>query len=172
MDYWKEFYKRYVKAQQDAGADAIWLGDCNAFSSMVSVKQYNEFILPVTRDLVKYCEKDLNIMIWMHNSETKLDHLLSHLPLGVSFESIGPDADIRQMREATRGVRPISGNFDPIKDLWQGNPDSIKAEVERIMGICKNGGGFIFNTGEMNPQQTPEENMDAYISAARNLAEY
>ena len=44
----------------------------------------------------------VNIMIWMHNSETKLDHLLSHLPLGVSFESIGPDADIGKMREATK----------------------------------------------------------------------
>jgi len=27
MDYWKEFYKVYIKAQQQAGAEAIWLGD-------------------------------------------------------------------------------------------------------------------------------------------------
>ena len=52
MDYWKEFYKRYIKAQQDAGADAIWLGDCNAYSSMVSVPQYVQHILPVTKELV------------------------------------------------------------------------------------------------------------------------
>ncbi len=172
MDYWKEFYKRYIKAQQDAGADAIWLGDCNAFSSMVSVELYNEHILPVTRELVRYCEEELNIMIWMHNSETKLDHVLSHLPLGASFESIGPDGDIRQIREATRGLQAISGNLDPIKVLWNGNPKSIAAEVERIMGICKEGGGFIFNSGEMNPRQIPEENMDAFVTTARKLAEY
>ena len=172
MQYWNEFYKRYIKAQQEAGADAIWLGDCNAYSSMVSVEQYNEHILPVTMDLVNFCEKELNIMIWMHNSETKLDHVLSHLPLGVSFESIGPDADIYEIRQATKGIQPISSNLDPIKILYQGNPDIITTEVERIMKICKEGGGFIFNTGEMNPQQTPEENMDAYISAARRLAEY
>src|SRR5450759_4111908 len=52
MDYWKEFYKRYIKAQQQAGADAIWLGDCNAFSSMVSLPQYIEHILPVTKELI------------------------------------------------------------------------------------------------------------------------
>jgi uroporphyrinogen-III decarboxylase len=172
MDYWKEFYKRYIKAQKDAGADAIWFGDCNAFSSMVSVQQYNEHIMPVTRELVKYCEKELDIMIWMHNSETRLDNVLSHLPLGLSFESIGPDADIREIRKATKGLQPISGNLDPIKVLWQGNPDSISAEVERIMGICKEGGGFIFNTGEMNPREIPEENMDAYMQTARKLAEY
>ena len=65
-----EFYKRYIKAQKDAGADAIWLGDCNAFSSMVPADLYVEHILPVTKKLVQYCEKELDIMIWMHNSET------------------------------------------------------------------------------------------------------
>lgn len=171
MEYWKEFYKRYIKAQKQAGADAIWLGDCNAFSSMVSAEQYIEFILPVTKELVTYCEKELDIMIWMHNSEIKLENVLSHLPVGMSFESIGPDADIRQIREATRGKQAISGNLDPLKVLWQGNPDSIATDVERIMKICKDGGGFIFNTGEMNPRETPVENMEAYMFAARDLAE-
>jgi len=172
MDYWKEFYKRYIKAQQQAGADAIWLGDCNAFSSMVSVPQYNEHILPITKELVNYCEKELGIMIWMHNSETQLEHVLSHLPLGVSFESIGPDADIRQIREATRGKQAISANLDPIKVLWQGTPESITAEVKRIMNICKDGGGFIFNSGEMNPREIPEENMMAFMETAHKIADY
>lgn len=172
MDYWKEFYKKYIKAQKIAGADAIWLGDCIAFSSMVSVPQYIEHILPLTRELVKYCEEELDIMIWMHNSETKLEHVMSHLPLGLSFESIGPDADIRIIREATRGLQPISGNLDPINVLLNGNPVTITKEVERIMKVCKDGGGFIFNAGEMNPRQIPEENMDAYMTAAHKLAEY
>lgn len=172
MDYWKEFYKIYIKTQQDAGADAIWLGDCNAFSSMVSVEQYNEHILPVTKELVSWCEHDLNIMIWMHNSETQPEHVLSHIPLGVSFESIGPDGDIRRIREATWKKQAISGNLDPIEVLWRGNPGSIAAGVKRVMNCCKEGGGFIFNTGEMVPRQTPEENMDAYMTAARNMAEY
>jgi uroporphyrinogen decarboxylase len=172
MEYWNEFYKRFIKAQQDAGADAIWLGDCNAFSSMVSVPLYNEHIFPVTKDLVDYCEKDLNIMIWMHNSEIMLEHVLSHIPLGVSFESIGPGGDIEVIRNATKGIQPISGNLDPIKVLWQGNPDSIRADVERIIKICKPGGGFIFNSGEMNPRMIPEENMDAYMKTAKMLSEY
>jgi uroporphyrinogen decarboxylase len=172
MDYWKEFYKHYIKAQQQAGADAIWLGDCNAFSSMVSLPQYREHILPVTKELITYCEKELNIMIWLHNSEIKTDHVVAHFPMGMSFESIGPAADIRQMRKATIGRLPISGNLDPISVLWQGNPESIAADVKRIMGICKEGGGYIFNTGEMNPRQITEENMSAYMETAIKLAEY
>jgi uroporphyrinogen-III decarboxylase len=172
MNYWKEFYKQYIREQKRAGADAIWLGDCNAFSSMVSSKQYTEFILPVTRDLVTFCEKELDIMIWMHNSEIRLENVLSHLPVGMSFESIGPDADIRQIRTATKGIQPISGNLDPLKVLWQGNPDLIASEVNRMMSVCKIGGGFICSTGEMNPRDTPVENMEAYMAAAGAIAEY
>ncbi len=172
MNYWKEFYMRYIKAQQEAGADAIWFGDCNAFSSMISIPQYTEHILPITRELVSYCEKELNIMMIMHNSEIKTDHVLSHLSLGVTAESIGPDGDISAIRAATRGKVPICGNLDPIEVLWKGTPELIKSEVERIMGACKEGGGYIFSTGEMVPRFVPEENMDAFMTTARKLAQY
>jgi uroporphyrinogen-III decarboxylase len=172
MDYWKEFYKIYIKAQQAAGADAIWLGDCNAFSSMVSLPQYIEHIMPVTRELITYCEKELNIMIWLHNSEIRTDHIAAHIPMGMSFESIGPAADIAGVKEATLSRLPISGNLDPIGVLWQGTPELIASEVERIMNTGKKGGGYIFATGEMNPRQVPEENMIAYMEAATRLAEY
>jgi len=172
MDYWLDFYKRYIKAQKDAGAHAIWLGDCNAFSSMVSVEQYNEFIMPTCRNLVEHCEKELDIRIWLHNSEIKLPHIMSHKSLGVSFESIGPDANIAEIREGTRGRQAISGNLNPIEVLWRGTPELIRQEVERIMKICKPGGGYIFATGEMNPMQVPAENMKGLMDRSRELAEY
>ena len=172
MDYWLEFYKRYIKAQKDAGAHAIWLGDCNAFSSMVSVAMYNEHILPVTRKLVQYCEEEIDVRIWLHNSEIKLDHVLSHVPLGLTVESIGPAADIREIREGTKGKAAISGNLDPIESLWRGTPESIARDAERIMSICKPGGGYIFATGEMNPRDVPAENMKALMDASRKVAEY
>ncbi|MCX6991844.1 MAG: hypothetical protein NT011_01750 [Kiritimatiellaeota bacterium] len=172
MNYWLEFYKRYIKAQKEAGAHAIWLGDCNAFSSMVSVPQYQQHIFPITKKLVDYCENELDIMIWMHNSEIRKAHVLSHIPLGLSFESIGPAADIAEIRAATKDKQAISGNLDPIEVLWRGTPESITKEVARIMQTCKPGGGYIFNTGEMNPRDIPEENMLAMMKAAKKLSEY
>ncbi len=172
MDYWLEFYKRYIKAQKNAGADAIWLGDCNAFSSMVPADLYVEHILPVTKKLVQYCEKELDIMIWMHNSETMLENILSHLPVGASFENVGPAADIRQISNALKGKAAFSGNLDPLEVLWKGTPELVAAETTRIINTCKAGGGYIFNTGEMNPGQVPAENMKAMMDTARNLAEY
>jgi len=172
MQYWKSFYKKYIKAQKDAGAHAIWLGDCNTFSSMLSVEQYNQFVFPITKELVDYAEKELDIMIWMHNSEISIPHINSHIPLDISFESIGPDANIEEVKNLTKGKQAISGNLDPIEVLWRATPDIIEKEVERIMNICKPAGGYIFNTGEMNPRQVPEENMKAMMNTAKKLATY
>ena len=81
-------------------------------------------------------------------------------------------ADMAEMRQATKGKLAISGNLDPLEVLWKGNPDLIAEEAERIMNICKPGGGYIFNTGEMNPRDVTEENMIAYMSAAKRLSDY
>ncbi len=172
MQHWKEFYMRYIKAQSEAGAHAVWLGDCNTFSGLLSVAQYEEHVLQIARELVQYAEMELGVMVWLHNSEISVPHVLSHCPLGVSFESIGPDADIGKVREATIGKQAVSGNLDPIEVLWRGSPESIAREVERIMEICKPGGGYIFNTGEMNPRDVPEANMKAMMQTAKRLAEY
>lgn len=169
---WKDFYMRYLKAQKEAGAHAIWFGDCNAFSGLLSVAQYEEHILGITRELVQYAEKELDLMMWMHNSEIEVKHVLSHRPLGLSFESIGPAADIAEIRQATKGKQAISGNLDPIEVLWRGTPESIASEVKRIMSICKDGGGYIFAPGEMNPYQVPVENMHAMMQTAKSLAKY
>ena len=172
MLVWKDFYMRYLKAQKEAGAHAIWFGDCNAFSGLLSVAQYEEHILKITRELVQYGEKELDLMMWMHNSEIEVKHVLSHRPLGLSFESIGPAGNIAEIRKATKGKQAISGNLDPIEVLWRGTPESIACEVKRIMSICKDGGGYIFAPGEMNPCQVPAENMRAMMQAAKSLAKY
>lgn len=170
MDYWLAFYKRYIRAQHAAGAHAIWLGDCNAFSGMVPLNLYREQILPVTRSLVEYAERELGVMVWMHNSEIRPDHVAAHRPLGLSFENVGPAADLDACLAAAAGRPAISGNLDPIEVLWRGTPDAVARETERIMAIGKARGGFVFNTGEMNPREVPEANMDAMMRTAKRLS--
>ena len=83
---------------------------------------------------------------------------------------MGPAADIAECNKALSGVACMSGNLDPIEVLMRGTPETIESEAKRIMDIYKPGGGFIFNTGEMNPRDVPEENMRALVKSAREYA--
>ena len=46
----------------------------------------------------------------------------------------------------------------------------VVLEAERIVRIGYAQGGYLFNTGEMNPRDTPAENMRAMIAAVRRTA--
>ena len=169
-EFFVEQQCRYIKAQVEAGAHAIWLGDCNAYSSMISVDQYRDLALPSCKELVTRCKNDFDVMFHLHNSETKVPYLLAEIETGADIISAGPDADIAAVKEALSGKCCFTGNLDPIEVLMRGTPDQVAAEAERIMGICKPGGGYLFNTGEMNPRDTPAENMRAMVQAAKRLA--
>lgn len=72
--------------------------------------------------------------------------------------------------DAVDDFRAITGNLDPLDVLYRGTPRLIEAEVERLMTIGKANGAWIFNTGEMNPREVPEENMRAMMKAAKSRA--
>jgi uroporphyrinogen decarboxylase len=87
--------------------------------------------------------------------------------LGADVLSVGPGIDIAEAKKATSGKVALMGNLDPINVLERGTPEQVSAEAARIMRIGKDGGGYIFDTGEMVPRDTPEENMRAMIRSAR-----
>ena len=53
---------------------------------------------------------------------------------------------------ALKGKAAFSGNLDPLEVLWKGTPELVRSETTRIITSCKENGGYIFNTGEMNPR--------------------
>jgi uroporphyrinogen decarboxylase len=120
--------------------------------------------------LVEKLKEETDLIIYLHNSEISIPHLLVEAELGVDIISAGPAAEIDKVREALTGKCCFSGNLDPIEVLMRGTPEEVAKEAERIVNICHtNQGGYIFNTGEMNPRDVPYENMKAMIDTARKV---
>ena len=169
-DFFVELQSRYIKAQIEAGAHAIWVGDCNAFSSMISLEQYRQFAFPPCKKLVEKAH-EYGAIIHLMNSEISIAYLLAESELGVEIISCGPAADLAEVRKALTGKSCLSGNLDPIEVLMRGTPEQVAEEAERIVKIGYSDGGYIFNTGEMNPRDTPVENMKTMIETVRKCSE-
>ena len=169
-DFFVELQSRYIKAQIEAGAHAIWVGDCNAFSSMISLEQYRQFAFPPCKKLVEKAH-EYGAIIHLMNSEISIAYLLAESELGVEIISCGPAADLAEVRKVLTGKSCLSGNLDPIEVLMRGTPEQVAEEAERIVKIGYSDGGYIFNTGEMNPRDTPVENMKTMIETVRKCSE-
>ena len=165
-DFFVQLQGRYVQAQIEAGAHAVWLGDCNAFSGMLSLDQYRRLAFPSCKRLIEKAHEH-GAIVHLHNSEIKVPYLLAESELGADIINCGPGGDIGQAVAALRGKTCTSGNLDPIEVLLHGTPEQVAAEAERLVRIGYSGGGYLFCTGEMNPREVPEENMHAMVEAVR-----
>ena len=165
-DFFVDVQVEWGLAQLDAGAQALWLGDCNAMSNLISVEQYRAFALEPCARVVEAYRKAGGLTI-LHNSEESVPHILASADLGVSVINVGPGIDIARAKETLRGRVCLAGNLDPIRVLLNGTPAEVEAEAGRIVRAAAPGGGFIFNTGEMNPRDVPVENMKALVRGAR-----
>ncbi len=166
-DFFVELQSRYIQAQVEAGAHAIWLGDCNAFSGMLSLEQYGRVALPACQRLVARA-RQAGAIVHLHNSEISVPYLLAEAEAGPHIINCGPAADAAQVRQALAGRCCASGNLDPIEVLLRGTPERVSAETERLVRLGAEG-GWLFNTGEMVPRDTPEENMRAMVATVRRV---
>ncbi len=170
-EFFVDLQARYIQAQVEAGAHAIWLGDCNAFSGFLSLAQYRELAFPSCKKLVERAQA-MGAIVHLMNSEIAIPYLLAETELRVDIVSCGPGADMARVREAFAGKTCFSGNLDPIEVLMRGTPEQVEAEAERLVKLCYQGGGYLFCTGEMVPRDVPEENMRAMVRAVRRASQH
>lgn len=165
LAFFVELQTMWGLAQIEAGAHALWYGDCNASSHLISKAFFEAYALAPAREVAKACA-DAGALIFFHASEEHPDYLTAMKQLGVSAISIGPGLDIVKARQALGPEVCILGNLDPIEVLMRGKADRVADETRRIIGQV-GGPAYMFNTGECVPRETPTENMDAMIRAAR-----
>ena len=166
MDFFVEMQKVWGKAQFEAGAHAVWLGDCNAMSNLISADHYKDFAFEPCKKVVDEFNR-VGGLTFLHNSEESVPHIELSTGLGASAINVGPGIDIGKAKDIVKGKTCLSGNLEPIELLMKGSAESVRKEAERIMNTAKAGGGYMFSTGEMNPRDIPVANMEALIKTAK-----
>jgi MtaA/CmuA family methyltransferase len=158
---------RFAKAQIEAGADMIGIGD--AVASLVGPDIYRDAIVPLECKLIAgiheagakaklhICGNIGNIIEYMPGTEADVIDVDWMVPLIEARAKVGDDVT-------------LCGNFDPAGVLLQSSPQGV-ADVARA---CLQAGGqrFILMPGCEVPPQTPEENIRAFCPCDGSLMEY
>lgn len=171
VKFFTEMQTMWGCAQIEAGADALWFGDCNASGHLISVADYMEFAFEGVKKCVRAYDS-VGGFSFYHASEHKPEHIKAQAGTGISAISVGPGVDMKTAKEAVGDKVCIMGNVDPIGILLQSNAEAVFTESKRIMEIGKQNGGYIFNSGEMIPRDVPEENIRAFIRAGKEFGKY
>ncbi|MFH0962816.1 MAG: uroporphyrinogen decarboxylase family protein [Planctomycetota bacterium] len=162
LEFFVELQTEFGIAQKEAGADALWYGDCNASSHLMGLGHYREFAAPALERVAKEYRKN-DILTILHASEENADYVDVMAGLGVDFVSIGPGGDLAECYRRARGRCALTGNVDPIGVLMNGTPEDVRSQTRSILKTVSVRGGHLINSGEMVPRDCPEENIRAYV---------
>lgn len=155
---------RFARAQIEAGADMIGVGD--AVASLINPQMYQDFVLPL--------EKRLSDGIHEAGATVKL-HICGDISRNIPYVAqTGADiidldwmVSIEAARAALGPDVTLCGNFDPSAVLLQGSPEDVAAAA----CACLDAGGsrFILQPGCEVPPGTPEANIRAFCPCEGSL---
>jgi MtaA/CmuA family methyltransferase len=162
----EEYQARFALDQIAAGADALWVGDCNASGHLISPDLYRDFAKEAACRLSRTCRSAGGEVIY-HASEERPAMLDLQAEAGFSVLSVGPGLPLETARRTVGQRVCLCGNVDPIAVLSRGTPDQVREAVEQTVATVSRQGGHILNSGEMVPRDTPDANLLAFVEAGR-----
>jgi uroporphyrinogen decarboxylase len=153
--------REFAAQQVNAGADVIQIFD--SWAGALSVEDYREFVLPVTKSLVREVQA-LGVPVIYFGVDTA-----SLLPAmrETSADVLGLDWRTplgKAWRELDYACA-VQGNLDPITLFAE--PELIRNRVRHILDQAAGRAGHIFNLGHGIVPGTPVENVQAVVKFVR-----
>ena len=157
---------RYAKALAAAGAHILNTGDSPA--ALVGPANYTTFGLPYEQtvfDELRACSilttlhvcgntsKILGLMGQSHAHSLELDY----------------QVDLVHARTQVPDELVLIGNIEPVGVLVNATPDNVREQTQRLLASSDQLGRFILSTGCAIAPETPPENLQALVGAARQF---
>lgn len=154
----------FARRQIKEGAQYVGIGD--AAASLVSPKTYKEIILPAEKKLIDEIHKNgARAKLHICGNTSALLELMAES--GADIIDIDHLVDLKTAVEKIGNKALVSGNFDPVSVLLEGDIETVKGHVRRCLET--GGDSIIISAGCEVPKFTPPENMKA---VAETLKEY
>jgi MtaA/CmuA family methyltransferase len=157
-----EMELRYARAQVDAGADMIGIGD--AAASLIGPKFYEQFVWPYEKRLVDGLHA-LGVPVRLHICGNTKPILAGMGRLGCEIVDLDYFTTLATARAAMGPEQILLGNLNPVVALR----DSDATRISAALGQCHREAGprYIVGAGCEVPRDTPVANVMALTQYAR-----
>ncbi|MDK6234404.1 uroporphyrinogen decarboxylase family protein [Aerococcus sanguinicola] len=149
----------------------FFIYDPVASGALISPKQYREFVLPYTKEMIDFI-KIHDRCVGMHICGDISNHLEAIVETGVDMISLDQTVDLGQAKEKVGQAIALMGNVDPVRCFLQGSPEEVSRAVEDCFAKAgDNPRGFIIRSGCQLPVDTPVANVEAFMETAQSCAQ-
>ncbi len=157
----------YIRLLISAGAEAICILEPSAV--MLGPDQFREFSAQYIEHLVKSTQYS-DVATVYHTCGNTMHLFDEMVATGVSALSLDAAETGVDLPEVARRIPEdviVIGNISPVTVMMSGTPELVRAEVGKLMEQMAAFPNFILSTGCDLPQDTPLENIEAFMEAGR-----
>ena len=161
----------YLNAQIDAGAQAVQIFD--TWGGILTTQAYREFSLAYMKKIVAGLTREsegrkVPVILFTKNGGLWLQDIAES---GCDCVGLDWTIEIGRARSLIGNKVSLQGNMDP--SILYSTPDSIRAEVRRILASYGAGNGHVFNLGHGITPDVDPANVSAFVDAVHEYsAEY
>ena len=159
----------YLNAQIAAGAQAVQIFD--TWGGVLSTHAYREFSLAYMQKIVQGLTKEAEgrkvpVILFTKNGGLWLEDIA-----GAGSDCVGLDwtIDIGTARARIGSKVSLQGNMDP--SILYASPQSIRAEVDRILRDFGPGNGHVFNLGHGITPDVDPANVAVFVESVHELSQ-
>lgn len=150
----------------------ILLCDPIASGTILNKKQYQEFVLPYTIELMKDIH-EANGMVCYHICGDTTAIVEEMVKSGCDMMSIDNRVDLEYTKNKVGNKVPILGNVDPVETLILGTPEDVDNAVKAcIQKAYDSPCGYILASGCDLSGGVPLENLDQFMTSARKYGKW
>lgn len=156
------FLTDYARRFKGTGAQGIIIAEPAA--GLLSPDMCDSFSSHYVREIVEKVQ-DENFLVILHNCGNTEELVESMLSTGAKALHFGNAVDMtRILPQVPEGIL-VMGNIDPAGVLKNGNPETVKNAVLKLLEETKEYNNFILSSGCEIPHGTPLENITAFFNA-------
>jgi uroporphyrinogen decarboxylase len=138
-------------------------------ASFLSPELFEKFGLPAYKRIFSGFDGLLKV----YHNHADSTHILDRLSqCNFHVFNFSPATDIQTVKNGIGKKVCLMGNIDPVNLLLRGTPKTVEEECRRCIQIGAPGGGYILSLGGGPSMETPEENMEAMVKAAKKYGRY
>lgn len=138
----------------------------------LSPELYKEFYWPYLKKVIYgFADEGIKSMVFFEGSHDAHLETILELPAGWGIAQFDK-TDVRKVKKLLQGHTCIMGGV-PISLIISGTPERIDEYIKNLLEEMKPGGGYILATNvSIAPQETPIENIHAFVNAVEKYGMY
>ncbi len=167
LHFTTERIQEYVQLLLAAGADVVCILEPTAV--MLSPPQFEEFSAVYVRHITQSFKYSRASFVYHTCGNTM--HLVEAMGKagvqGVSLDSADCGVDLREAASRVSDQVVVIGNISPATTMRFGTPEDVRRETRALLESMRAVPNFVLSTGCDLPQETPIENIRAFMDVGR-----